>query len=205
MTTWPGRVVVGDHDAAEIRPMAAATAGAIQPDDGAHAALDRGGRHQPTAQRDEPQRVLETEHPGRHQGRVLAHRVPRHAAGRSAAPRPASASSSAACAATEVVRRHGCVWRVSFSRVRRTVPGTGRRDAPAQRAHRRASKTARAAGERSASDRPMPDRLRTLGREEERDPHPAGSSSTSSWPYSTGSPASVTRLRTVPPRGARTS
>src|SRR4029078_11846825 len=46
--------------------------------------------------------------------------------------------------------------------------------------------------------------LRTLGEEEEGDGHSVASISISSWPYSTASPVSVTRLRTVPRRGAPT-
>src|SRR3990172_4868140 len=84
-----------------------------------------------------------------------------------------------------------------------TLPGNAR-GRPAERGIRLVEGDPRA-GRGLGHGSTHADRLGSLWGEEERHAHSAGSISISSCPYSTASPVSLTRCRTVPPRGARTS
>ena len=173
---------------------------AVETEHGSHSALPGTG-HQLGAPRDESQGGRKLEHPGRDEGRVLADRVARDDRRRRIRGLDEGA---------ERGDGRGEQARLGLAGVVESL----RRAAPARVGHgpaeggigldkcRRGGRGA--LGELAAH----PERLRALRAEEQREGHRPASevwSSRTTWPYSTASPVSATRWRTVPPRGARTS
>ena len=115
-------------------------------------------------------------------------------AGCSSTPARADAARSAARQARDVVTRHGCVCWVWFRRSSGPSQATSLTFQPSARS---ASSKARAAsGHRPARSRPMPTAWEPCGEKRRARLTRPASSSISSCPYSTASPASMTRLRT---------